>query len=80
MCLPTVKLGPDEPPILCLAGANACPPEDVGGPYSYAEFLKIINNPKHPEHRETLTWCGGAFDPTGFDLQVVNTRLCRLKA
>ena len=27
-------------------GARACPTEDVGGPYGYAEFLSIINNPK----------------------------------
>jgi hypothetical protein len=74
-----VTMQPDEPRILCLEGANACPPEDVGGPYSYAKFLKIIGNPKHPEHRATLSWCGGAFDPTGFDLQAVNKRLRRLK-
>ena len=27
---------------MCLAGANACPPEDVGGPPGYAEFLEAI--------------------------------------
>ena len=76
----TAELQSDEPPILCLSGANACPPEDVGGPYGYAEFRAIIANPEHPEHHDTLTWCGGAFDPTGFDLQAVNKRLRRLKA
>ena len=30
------------PPIVCLAGANACPPEDVGGCSGYAEFLEVM--------------------------------------
>jgi hypothetical protein len=68
----------DERPVLCLAGANACPPDDVGGPPGYAEFLKAIANPKHKEHRDYLRWCGGAFDPKGFDLQSVNRSLARL--
>lgn len=75
----TGTLGPDERPLLCLAGANACPPDDVGGPYGYAEFLEAIGNPKHKEHRRYLQWCGGAFDPKGFDLQSVNRELARFK-
>ena len=65
--------------VLCLAGANACPPEDVGGPGGYADFLKAIRNPRHPEHADYLRWCGGAFDPAGFDLNSVNSALRRLK-
>lgn len=64
---------------LCLAGANACPPEDVGGVPGYAEFLKAIRNPRHREHEDMLRWCGGAFDPKGFDLNSVNAALQRLK-
>jgi len=51
----------------CVAGAGACPPEDVGGTRGYADFLQIIRNPAHPEHAETLTWVGGAFDAHAFD-------------
>ena len=36
---------------LCLADANACPPEDVGGPAGYGEFLHAIVDPTHAEHR-----------------------------
>lgn len=72
-----VAVGDDERPLLCLAGANACPPEDVGGPHGYADFMKAIANPKHKEHRRYLRWCGGAFDPKGFDLQSVNRSLAR---
>jgi pRiA4b ORF-3-like protein len=63
---------------LCLAGANACPPEDVGGPGAYAEFLEAIRNPRHAEHDDYLRWCGGAFDPAGFDLNSVNSALRRI--
>lgn len=72
-------VGPGERPLLCLSGANACPPEDVGGPYGYVEFLAAIHDPQHSEHQEYLQWCGGAFDPAGFDLLAVNKRLRRLK-
>jgi hypothetical protein len=75
----TGALGVDERPLLCLAGANACPPDDVGGPDGYADFLKAITNPKHKEHQHYLQWCGGAFDPKGFDLQSVNRSLARVR-
>lgn len=51
----------------CLGGARACPPEDVGGPWGYGEFLEAINNPDHPEHEDYLYWIGGAFEPEAFD-------------
>ncbi len=75
----TGALGVDERPLLCLAGAHACPPDDVGGPDGYADFLKAITNPKHKEHQHYLQWCGGAFDPKGFDLQSVNRSLARVR-
>jgi hypothetical protein len=50
----------------CVAGAGACPPEDVGGPHGYAEFLQAIRDPRHPEHRSMLDWVGGSFDPAAF--------------
>lgn len=48
-------------------GANATPPEDVGGTQGYKDFLAIITDPAHPEHAAMLEWVGGAFDPTKFD-------------
>lgn len=50
----------------CVAGAGACPPEDVGGTHGYAEFLQAMGNPRHPEHRSLLRWAGGGFDPHAF--------------
>jgi len=51
----------------CVEGARACPPEDVGGTYGYADFLKAIRNPKNKEHDEMREWAGGSFDPEVFD-------------
>ena len=56
----------------CIAGARARPPEDVGGTSGYANFLETITDPGHPEHAETLTWCGGRFDPEAFNLDRTN--------
>ena len=58
----------------CLKGRGACPPEDVGGPWGYAEYLKAINDPQHRRHQEFMDW-GGPFDPESFQLDAVNRRL-----
>ncbi len=52
---------------VCLAGENACPPEDVGGAPGYEDFLEAIKTPRHPERQSLLTWVGGKFDPEKFD-------------
>jgi hypothetical protein len=51
-----------------VAGERACPPEDVGGAWGYADFLEAIADPAHPEHEDMVEWCGGGFDPEAFDL------------
>ena len=62
----------------CIGGANACPPEDVGGPPGYAAFLEAIRDSSHPDHEELLGWCGGVFDPQGFGISGVNTLLWQM--
>lgn len=52
---------------LCVAGEMRCPPEDVGGPRGYREFLEAISDRRHPEHESYLEWVGGAYDPRAFD-------------
>jgi hypothetical protein len=64
---------------LCLDGANACPPEDVGGPPGYEDFLQAIKDPSHEEHDAMLKWCGGPFDPTAFNIDRVNESLHQFK-
>jgi len=63
---------------VCVAGARACPPEDCGGPWGYAELLEAIRDPNHKEHEEMLEWVGGGFDPEAFDLEEINRALRRL--
>ncbi len=46
-----------------------CPPEDVGGPWGYQEFLEAIADPKHERHCEFVTWIGVNFDPTAVDVE-----------
>src|SRR5258708_108866 len=60
-------------------GARHGPPEDVGCPWSYGEFLEDIADSKHERHKELLEWCGGDFDPQQFDVDEINPRLASLE-
>ncbi len=57
---------------ICLRGERACPPEDCGGFSGYEEFLRIMANPRHPEHKSMKIWFGGKFDPEEFSTESVN--------
>jgi len=46
-----------------------CPPEDVGGPGGYQEFLDAIADPDHEDHADRLEWVGGPFDPNDTDVE-----------
>ncbi len=61
--------GKDYP--LCLAGKRSCPPEDVGGPWSYPEFVEAIGDPKHKDHAHWAEWIG-EFDAEKFSVDEVN--------
>jgi hypothetical protein len=62
-------------PVLCIDGKRACPPEDCGGPWGYEETLRIVNDPKDPEHKERVEWIGGKFDPEQFSVALANQAL-----
>jgi len=51
--------------------AGRCPPEDVGGPWGYREFLDAIADPNHQAHAERLQWIGRNFDPNGVDAEAL---------
>jgi hypothetical protein len=59
-------------------GARRGPPEDVGGPWGYGEFLEAITDPKHERHAELLEWCGGNFDPQQLNITEINRSLTSL--
>jgi hypothetical protein len=53
-------------PVLA-ASKGACPPEDSGGAWGYAELKEILADPNHEQHPEMLEWLGlddaSEFDP-----------------
>jgi len=57
---------PDKKYPCCIEGQRACPPEDVGGPWGYQDFLKAMEDKDHPRHVELIHWCGKVFDPDIF--------------
>ena len=66
---------PDAGYPLCVGGRRACPPEDCGGPWGYAEMLEVVADPDHPEHLDRVEWLGEGFDPDAFDAGRVNRTL-----
>lgn len=62
----------------CLKGKRACPPEDCGGVWGYAEVLEALADENHAEHEMYLEWLGGDIDPEAFDLKYVNKLLQRM--
>jgi len=58
----------------CLDGACACPPEDVGGVYGFADFVEAITDPGHSEYADYLDW-HGPFDPAEFDAAKATRRM-----
>ena len=63
----------------CVAGKNAAPPEDCGGPWGYAEMMQAVADPDHPERDELLEWLDEDFDPTEFDRDELNAGFGMLK-
>lgn len=64
---------------ICTAGARACPPEDIGGIYGYAEALAMLageTEGMNPEWvADRLDWMPTNFDPELFSVDEVNERL-----
>jgi len=58
--------------------AGRCPPEDVGGPWGYAEMLEALNDPQHERHTEIREWIGDDFDPTAFDPDQLKAQVAAL--
>lgn len=41
---------------VCLDGKRSAPPEDCGGKGGYYHLLKVLRDPKHPEHADLMTF------------------------
>lgn len=56
----------------CVGGARACPPEDCGGAWGYAELLEARSDRNHPRHEDSSEWLPASFDPEAFDAGAAN--------
>jgi hypothetical protein len=60
-----------SPPAV-VAGRGACPPEDCGGPWGYADLRETLADPKDADHQDMLEWLGltpaAEFDPDGHEV------------
>lgn len=56
----------------CIAGEGACPPEDCGGAYGFAELKELLAGPPSDERDEMAEWAGDDYDPARFDLAAAN--------
>jgi hypothetical protein len=50
-----------------IEASGRCPPEDVGGPWGYAELLAAIEDAKHERHADLGDWLPNDFDPNIVD-------------
>jgi hypothetical protein len=62
----------------CIAGEGACPPEDCGGAYGFAELKEVLAGPHSAERDEMQEWIGGDFDPTNFNLAAANAAVAAI--
>jgi Plasmid pRiA4b ORF-3-like protein len=58
--------------------AGRCPPEDIGGPWGYAELLEAIRDPKHERHAELKDRIEHDFDPKSVDTDRLADELAAL--
>jgi len=73
---------PGEKPLkhpFLLAGEHACPPEDIGGPPGFEDFLEAMSAPGNENYEEMREWYGSDFDPDFFDIGQINKILKKLK-
>jgi hypothetical protein len=63
---------PDTHYPVLLAAKGACPPEDCGGRWGYADLKEILADPSHEQHQEMLDWLG-LENSTEFDPNAIAT-------
>lgn len=59
-------------------GERRAPPEDVGGSTGFEDFLQAMAKPRHPEHRNVITWYGRRFEPDDIDIATITERMAKL--
>jgi hypothetical protein len=69
----TPSMSRPEPRVI--DGARACPPEDCGATWGYAELIEVLADPTHEEHADRRDWVGEQWHPEAFDVHETNDRL-----
>lgn len=75
------RIGEADPAVqypILIEAQGRCPPEDVGGPWGYAEALEVIEDPDHEDHEELTEWWPEDFDPTTVPLDELKAEVARL--
>jgi hypothetical protein len=71
-----------EDRLICFEAVGKCPPEDIGGPWGYVDFLEAIQDKNHPEHLEVLEWHGidsnEEYDTETVNIDLINQQLSGL--
>lgn len=55
---------------ICVDGAEACPPEDCGGPAGYGDVLEALRDERNPRHDEIRAWAQSQLYRERFSSQV----------
>jgi hypothetical protein len=58
----------------CIGGKRACPPEDSGGPWGFADMLEALADPSDDRHADYREWLG-EFDAEAFSVEDADARL-----
>jgi Plasmid pRiA4b ORF-3-like protein len=70
---------PDTHYPVLVAAKGACPPEDCGGPWGYANLKEILADPNHDEHQDMLEWLGldnaSEFNPAAVTTEEIDYEL-----
>lgn len=65
----------DGPLPACLDGVGTAPPEDVGGPGGYADFLELVHQSRSSRKKQEMLEWAACQEWRDFDLQDINRRL-----
>lgn len=63
---------------MLIEATGACPPENVGGPPGYAQYLEAMADPDRERHDERVQWRGPDFDPDDPHTARINAALVAL--
>jgi hypothetical protein len=61
-----------------LEATGRCPPEDIGGPPGYVEFLEAIADSDHERHDELSKGYDADFDPNAVNVLAIRRQLANL--